>query len=187
MQLIHRLCIDLLKSACERALVTQQRLSARVEDACELLVLADLYSAPTLKAHAVSVLRDNHARVLTSTEWLQMQRARPQLAAETLRALFVDTAGGVDHQRQHQQAGTVCENSQRIVLSDNGDTQEYVSVSRGFTQGDCGRRSARTWHAGTTNIPSSVDESAASVAALAVADTVANTSNAEQPKRAKRL
>ncbi|XP_065204070.1 speckle-type POZ protein-like [Planococcus citri] len=72
-----------LKNACERLLLT--KISA--ENACKILVLADMHNAEELKAHALRFIKENPANFETEI-WNVLTESRPGLMKDML-AMFL--------------------------------------------------------------------------------------------------
>ncbi|PIC38716.1 hypothetical protein B9Z55_010629 [Caenorhabditis nigoni] len=75
--------LDRLKVMCEQALCYQ----LTTENACLTLVLADMYSAAQLRAHAINFINVNAAEVMSSEGWHGLVRDHPKLLEEVFRAL----------------------------------------------------------------------------------------------------
>ena len=79
--------IDLLKSKCE--VVLAQTLA--IENCCELLALADSYSAPELKKVALDFIVFNAAEVAKTEGWQVMKSNQPQLCFKVSEILMAQT------------------------------------------------------------------------------------------------
>uniref|UniRef100_A0A1I7TNM9 Protein roadkill n=2 Tax=Caenorhabditis tropicalis TaxID=1561998 RepID=A0A1I7TNM9_9PELO len=75
--------LDRLKVMCEQSLCNQ----ITTENSCETLMLADMYSAAQLRAHAVNFINVNATEVMTTDGWTQLVREHPTLLEEVFRAL----------------------------------------------------------------------------------------------------
>ncbi|XP_013394154.1 protein roadkill [Lingula anatina] len=75
--------LERLKVMCEEALCT----NLVVENACEVLVLADLHSAEQLKSHAIDFINSHATDVMDTAGWKAMVTNSPHLIAEAFRAL----------------------------------------------------------------------------------------------------
>ncbi|XP_021952551.1 speckle-type POZ protein [Folsomia candida] len=75
--------LDRLKVMCEEALCT----SLSVENAAEVLILADLHSADQLKAQAIDFINIHATEIMETLGWKSMVHSHPHLIAEAFRAL----------------------------------------------------------------------------------------------------
>ncbi|KAG7239052.1 hypothetical protein INR49_030232 [Caranx melampygus] len=75
--------LERLKVMCEDALCT----SLSVENAAEILILADLHSADQLKTQAVDFINYHAAEVMETAGWKSMVASHPHLVAEAYRSL----------------------------------------------------------------------------------------------------
>ncbi|KAG5854793.1 hypothetical protein ANANG_G00041510 [Anguilla anguilla] len=75
--------LERLKVMCEDALCT----SLSVENAAEILILADLHSADQLKTQAVDFINYHAAEVMETSGWKSMVASHPHLVAEAYRSL----------------------------------------------------------------------------------------------------
>ncbi|XP_071398303.1 speckle-type POZ protein-like, partial [Centroberyx affinis] len=75
--------LERLKVMCEDALCT----SLSVENAAEILILADLHSADQLKTQAVDFINYHAADVMETSGWKSMVASHPHLVAEAYRSL----------------------------------------------------------------------------------------------------
>uniref|UniRef100_A0A665WL08 Speckle-type POZ protein n=1 Tax=Echeneis naucrates TaxID=173247 RepID=A0A665WL08_ECHNA len=75
--------LERLKVMCEDALCT----SLSVENAAEILILADLHSADQLKTQAVDFINYHAAEVMETAGWKSMVGSHPHLVAEAYRSL----------------------------------------------------------------------------------------------------
>ncbi|KAK9686477.1 MATH domain [Popillia japonica] len=76
--------LERLKVMCEEALCT----NLSIENAAEILILADLHSADQLKAQAIDFINTRHATdVMETPGWKSMIQTHPHLIAEAFRAL----------------------------------------------------------------------------------------------------
>lgn len=69
--------------------MSEERLSSKmsVENAAELLTLADIHNADQLKAHAINFITANATTIWTTAGWKQMAKQQPHLIDEAFRAL----------------------------------------------------------------------------------------------------
>uniref|UniRef100_A0A8C2KH68 Speckle type BTB/POZ protein n=1 Tax=Cyprinus carpio TaxID=7962 RepID=A0A8C2KH68_CYPCA len=75
--------LERLKVMCEDALCT----SLSVENAAEILILADLHSADQLKTQAVDFINYHASDVMETSGWKSMVASHPHLVAEAYRSL----------------------------------------------------------------------------------------------------
>ncbi|CAB3403019.1 unnamed protein product [Caenorhabditis bovis] len=75
--------LDRLKVMCEQSLC--QALTN--DNACVTLVLADMYSADQLRAHAINFINVNATEVMSSDGWHDLVKSHPNLLEEVFRAL----------------------------------------------------------------------------------------------------
>lgn len=72
-----------LKSMCQDLLVSRiDRLNI-----CQLLALADLYGAETLKSACIAFLGSRKKDVMTTDEWAELKERHPRLVNEALETL----------------------------------------------------------------------------------------------------
>ena len=82
-------CMARMKEKCEAALVLKHKLDgARAEDVCDLLQLADMYTASTVKEHALAVFQAQQTAVMQSAKWRTLMAEHSLLAAETLQSVL---------------------------------------------------------------------------------------------------
>jgi hypothetical protein len=58
--------MDNLKTACEMALIMQHKLVGTPEQVCQLLVMADLYTSPSLRTYAMETLQKSKNVIIES-------------------------------------------------------------------------------------------------------------------------
>ncbi|XP_026676638.1 speckle-type POZ protein A isoform X1 [Diaphorina citri] len=75
--------LERLKVMCEEALCT----NLSIENAAEILILADLHSADQLKTQAIEFINTHATEVMDTVGWKQMILSHPHLIAEAFRAL----------------------------------------------------------------------------------------------------
>lgn len=75
--------LERLKVMCEDALCS----NLSVENAAEILILADLHSADQLKTQAVDFINYHASDVLETSGWKSMVVSHPHLVAEAYRSL----------------------------------------------------------------------------------------------------
>jgi len=75
--------LDRLKVMCEEALCT----NLSIENAADILILADLHSADQLKAQAIDFINTHATDVMDTIGWKSMITSHPHLIAEAFRAL----------------------------------------------------------------------------------------------------
>ncbi|XP_018324211.1 protein roadkill [Agrilus planipennis] len=75
--------LERLKVMCEEALCT----NLSIENAAEILILADLHSADQLKAQAIDFINTHATDVMDTPGWKSMIQTHPHLIAEAFRAL----------------------------------------------------------------------------------------------------
>ncbi|XP_046982639.1 protein roadkill [Schistocerca americana] len=75
--------LERLKVMCEEALCT----NLSIENAADILILADLHSADQLKAQAIDFINTHATDVMDTQGWKQMILSHPHLIAEAFRAL----------------------------------------------------------------------------------------------------
>ncbi|GLD49007.1 speckle-type POZ protein-like isoform X2, partial [Lates japonicus] len=75
--------LERLKVMCEDALCT----SLSVENAAEILILADLHSADQLRTQAVDFINYHAADVMETSGWKSMVISHPHLVAEAYHSL----------------------------------------------------------------------------------------------------
>ncbi|XP_044762351.1 speckle-type POZ protein B isoform X2 [Coccinella septempunctata] len=75
--------LERLKVMCEEALCT----NLSVDNAAEILILADLHSADQLKAQAIDFINTHATDVMDTPGWKSMIQTHPHLIAEAFRAL----------------------------------------------------------------------------------------------------
>lgn len=75
--------LDRLKVMCEEALCT----NLSIENAADILILADLHSADQLKAQAIDFINTHATDVMETSGWKSMIMSHPHLIAEAFRAL----------------------------------------------------------------------------------------------------
>ncbi|KAK9686478.1 MATH domain [Popillia japonica] len=75
--------LERLKVMCEEALCT----NLSIENAAEILILADLHSADQLKAQAIDFINTHATDVMETPGWKSMIQTHPHLIAEAFRAL----------------------------------------------------------------------------------------------------
>ncbi len=67
-----------LKRLCESSLIKQ----LSVDNACDVLVLADMHSEQYLKEKAIQFINDNASAVLTTDGWTQLTEQNPKLITD---------------------------------------------------------------------------------------------------------
>ena len=75
--------MERLKVMCEEALCN----NLSIEDAANVLILADLHSAEQLKAQAIDYINIHATDVMETPAWKAMITSHPHLIAEAFRAL----------------------------------------------------------------------------------------------------
>ncbi|XP_046408123.1 speckle-type POZ protein B isoform X2 [Ischnura elegans] len=75
--------LERLKVMCEEALCT----NLSIENAADILILADLHSADQLKAQAIDFINTHATDVMETAGWKSMIHSHPHLIAEAFRAL----------------------------------------------------------------------------------------------------
>jgi speckle-type POZ protein len=75
--------LERLKVMCEEALCT----NLSIDNAAEILILADLHSADQLKAQAIDFINTHATDVMDTPGWKSMIQTHPHLIAEAFRAL----------------------------------------------------------------------------------------------------
>jgi speckle-type POZ protein len=68
---------------CEEALCT----NLSIENAADILILADLHSADQLKAQSIDFINTHATDVMETAGWKSMIQSHPHLIAEAFRAL----------------------------------------------------------------------------------------------------
>jgi speckle-type POZ protein len=75
--------LERLKVMCEEALCT----NLSIENAADILILADLRSADQLKAQSIDFINTHATDVMETAGWKSMTQSHPHLIAEAFRAL----------------------------------------------------------------------------------------------------
>ncbi|KAG5832294.1 hypothetical protein ANANG_G00289580 [Anguilla anguilla] len=95
-----------LKVMCEDALWTS--LESAIENAAEILILADLHSSDQLKAQAIDFTNYHAADVMETQGWSSMAGSHPLLAAEAYRCLASARCPFLGSPRERLKPATPC-------------------------------------------------------------------------------